>query len=340
MKTPYVLVFVFALCAAPAMAHHSRANYDSNQPIEFKGTVTRLEWKNPHVYVYLERIGPDGKKEEWMAELGSIQNLKQIGISETDLKTGDVGTISAIRDRDPNKHLLMWRNFTKADGTRLGRAPGARGTGDTAELTAQRGPGSKDFTGVWGVARGGGGRGNLERYPLTEKGKVSLETYRKEGEEGDPILNCEKHGVPRTIYAAYALEIKREPNVVHLDWEYNEVHRPVYLNQKTHPADGPRTHQGHSFGWFEGETLVVDTANFAPQKWGNGIGLDSSDQKRVVERYTLEDGGHAMRVEYTVTDPVYLSKPVTEVVRFQERPGYVVSEWKCDVAASRKHLLK
>jgi hypothetical protein len=44
----------------------------------------------------------------------------------------------------------------------------------------------------------------------------------------------------------------------------------VYLNQKTHPANAKRTHQGHSIGWFEGNTLVVDTANFAPQKWGNG----------------------------------------------------------------------
>ena len=142
MRKPHLLMLPFlALWAASASAHHSRANYDSNQPIEFKGTVTRLEWKNPHVYVYLERIAPDGKKEEWIAELGSIQNLKQIGISQADLKTGDVGTISAIRDRDPNRHLMMWRSFTKADGTRLGRSAAARTEDDLA--ATPRGPGSR-----------------------------------------------------------------------------------------------------------------------------------------------------------------------------------------------------
>src|SRR5690242_5490446 len=53
---------VFVFLGAPALAHHSQAMFDTSKEILIKGTVTRLEWKNPHIYLIVETVGPDGKR--------------------------------------------------------------------------------------------------------------------------------------------------------------------------------------------------------------------------------------------------------------------------------------
>ncbi len=66
---------------------------------------------------------------------------------------------------------------------------------------------------------------------------------------------------------------------------------------------------GHSVGWFEGDELVVETTNFTARRWGVYVGIDSSDQKQLVERYSLAEDGTVLKVLMTVTDPEYLTAP-------------------------------
>jgi hypothetical protein len=90
---------------------------------------------------------------------------------------------------------------------------------------------------------------------------------------------------------------------------------------------------------MEGDTLVVDTVGFQPAKWGIGDGLDSSEQKHVIERYVLKDDGRIMEVTYTVTDPVYLAEPFSRTHTKRLVPGYVITDFEpCDPEAARMHL--
>ena len=67
----------------------------------------------------------------------------------------------------------------------------------------------------------------------------------------------------------------------------------------------------HSIGWFEGDTLVVETTNFVADKWGSHTGVDSSEQKHLREEFMLTNDGLNLVAEITITDPVYLIEPVT-----------------------------
>ena len=85
--------------------------------------------------------------------------------------------------------------------------------------------------------------------------------------------------------------------------------RVFHLNQDA-PAGEP-SEWGHSVAWFEDDVLVVETTNFVADRWGNYMGVDSSEQKHLLERFWLSEDGMRLNTEMTITNPVYLAEPVT-----------------------------
>ena len=74
--TALTMVVGFVLATATAMAHHSfAAEFDANKPVDLKGTVTKIEWSNPHTYFYIDVTMPDGKVINWGMEMGSPNGL-------------------------------------------------------------------------------------------------------------------------------------------------------------------------------------------------------------------------------------------------------------------------
>jgi Family of unknown function (DUF6152) len=97
----YALAFGATLGCAPAWAHHSfAAEFDSKAPIEFTGTVTKVEWANPHTYFYVDVTEPDGKIDNWALELGSPNVLMRRGWTRNSLKIGDSVTVTGWRAKD------------------------------------------------------------------------------------------------------------------------------------------------------------------------------------------------------------------------------------------------
>jgi hypothetical protein len=92
---------ILLACASAASAHHSfSAIFDEKQPIEVTGTVTKVEWMNPHVWFYLDVERADGSVENWAFEMGSPNRLQRYGWHQGSMPVGQVLSVVGSRARD------------------------------------------------------------------------------------------------------------------------------------------------------------------------------------------------------------------------------------------------
>jgi hypothetical protein len=116
----------FALIAAcllaavvPVLAHHSfAAEYDNNKPLTMTGTVTKVEWMNPHARFYIDVKDQSGKVTNWEFELGSPNGLMRRGWTRNSLKEGDVVSVSGYHAKD-GSNLGNARTVNLSDGRKV-----------------------------------------------------------------------------------------------------------------------------------------------------------------------------------------------------------------------------
>ena len=113
-----------ALWSGAVIAHHSfAAEYDANKRVTLMGTITKVEWTNPHVRFYLDVKDERGTVANWELEMGSATGLMRRGWAKTLLKTGDTVTVNGYLARDGSR-LANARLITLSDGRQMnGGAP-------------------------------------------------------------------------------------------------------------------------------------------------------------------------------------------------------------------------
>jgi hypothetical protein len=120
MKRASRLVLGLALLAAPSLtAHHSfDAEFDRTKPVTLTGSVTRVDWGNPHIWVFLDVKDPSGKVSNWGVEGGAPNALFRNGWRKDSLKVGDTVTVEGSRARDGSLRANASR-VTLPDGRRV-----------------------------------------------------------------------------------------------------------------------------------------------------------------------------------------------------------------------------
>ena len=115
---PLVLAFVLALTSILAAHHSFDAEFDRNKPVTLKGAVTRVDWGNPHIWVFIDVKDPAGKVENWGVEGGAPNALFRNGWRKDSLKVGDTVTVEGFRGRDGSLRANANR-VTLPDGRRV-----------------------------------------------------------------------------------------------------------------------------------------------------------------------------------------------------------------------------
>lgn len=126
MKRFWIAALAAGLAALPALAHHSfAAEYDSSAPITLKGTVTKVEWTNPHSYVYIDVKDANGNVVNWAVEGYPPNTLRRTGFTRDLMKMGNAVTINGWKARDAANRMAA-RDVTFANGNKMFFGPTAQ----------------------------------------------------------------------------------------------------------------------------------------------------------------------------------------------------------------------
>src|SRR5512143_1599190 len=122
------------LAAAPVWAHHAfAAEFDGKKPVKLEGTVTKMEWINPHAWIHIDVKDPDGKVTSWMVECGSPNTLLRRGVTKASVTAGMEVLVDGYQSKD-GSNKANGRDVTFADGKKLFLGSSNTGApGDTPE---------------------------------------------------------------------------------------------------------------------------------------------------------------------------------------------------------------
>ena len=325
------------LTAGTAAAHHAAApHFDNTKPISIEGVVTKFALVNPHAYVYVDVTDADGNVETWNCEMNSASLLRRHGWTRDLFSPGTEVRIDGIAARrDP--HGCAFQTGTLNDGTTISRSgPISKPDAASAPMAAENTPASGDttsFAGTWittpRTRGGGGGPPGMDRFAdvLNDAGKTAAAGYDERFD--DPALSCSPSSIIRGWSEPNSVsEVTQTADQIVIRHEFMDTVRVVDLTTREHPADAEIPVTGHSVGWFEDSTLVIETVGFAAGVLLPHPGVLHSEDMRVVERLSLSENGTQLIRDYEVTDPQYFSNPYTGTNRWN-RSEIALSTYDC-----------
>jgi len=316
-----------AVLAPTSLGHHSQAMFDTSQEILLEGTVARFDWVNPHMYLLIDTIGPDGKPAQVEGEGLAITQALVDGLKREALQPGTPIVMRANPNRGGWGKQVRILDVTTEDGE---IHPFYQANSRNLSLTP-----AESLEGKWAPSRAaiGAGFGALARWPVTPEGRAAQRNLVDDG-------LCVVEPVPflAVLDEMRTIDVEDDQVVMHFDNSGDHVIRTIHMNVD-HPANVEPSLHGHSVGRWEGETLVIDTIAYTPNTSGLGGSVPSSAGKHTVERLTLTDDRTRLRYEITVEDPVYLMEPASLTVQWDHRPDLEFSppSEACDPEAAARY---
>jgi hypothetical protein len=203
--------------------------------------------------------------------------------------------------------------------------------------------GKPDLNGIWEVhgkvdadLEGKVGGKNIIVDPPDGKIPYKPEALAKKKElfakraTADPITKCWMPGIPRLIYSPYPFRIAQAADQPVIAFLSQYVHTVRNINMGGEHLDGLDLWLGDSRGHWEGDTLVVDVADFNDMTWLDGAGSHHSGMLHVVERFT-RTGPETITYEAIITDPVVLTKPfkISLPLALHTEKNFQIMEYEC-----------
>jgi hypothetical protein len=313
------------------LAHHSPARYDLQAQHSVEGTITRYEWGNPHVYLFVRETGAD---RVWTVEAYPSTAMKQYGWAKDTFAIGDRVVVVGNPGRNAASSTLFLRSVRKAGaavalydaGDAIAAPPPTpretfRATSIAGTWVSSVGPVFASFFGP-GLAAA-----------ATPQGAAAVAEFRDDA--ANPGLECVPFAPPVYMILPGFRSIEIGADRVVIRGEDAAVERTVHLGA-THDGATPSVH-GHSIGRWDGGALVVDTIEFAPHRLGNGAGLPSGPRKHLVERFALNAQG-GLDYRFELEDPDYLKQRVSGTTQWLYRPDVEYVATPCDRENAKRFL--
>jgi hypothetical protein len=337
-------ILVATLLTAPvlverAYAHHGAGLYDMTKKVALEGKVTRVEFVNPHTYVFFDVVGNDGKVIAMKCETRGATVLRRSGWSPEMFVKGTTIKVSGRAHReDPTACTVDTMTLGNTPTLERYQQLSDAKSGNRAKRTFSRlANGKPNLAGEWAqeqqvLATPPPGRGRTGLVPisqaeairagklpmpagvpgwfpppvkLTAAGEAAAEVLRKRPTSENPRLSCQ----PTSILFDWVFDgaigrITQSANVIRMEYGVG-LTRNVQMNMTAHPANIKPSRAGHSIGRWDGDTLVVDTVGFLPGSISGN--LPHSDKLHVVERFTLNPTTLELTRGIVAEDPVYFA---------------------------------
>jgi len=341
------------------LAHHSNApHFDNEVEITKTGTVSEWKFVNPHAYLYFDVKNDDDSTTTWRCETSAASALKRRGFSQDTFRVGEQVTVTGNPARREENSCFTY-DFILADGTVIDRSSilnvdeSGQVIASTAERAAYLPSGEPNISGYWwdgddnnpiggsaqapsGPPLGGGMTGmgmgmgmagqtarlaRLSNIPITPEGEKLRDEY--EFIYDDPSLQCRIANIMDALGRDESVnEIRQSDDTITILYGYMDYLRTIYLNKNEHPENLELSLGGHSIGRWEDETLIVETIGFLPSVLHPRVGIPTSDQLKIVERFTYDHDALELNREYTATDPTYLLEEFSgqDTLRISQTP--------------------
>ncbi len=330
---------VFSVAAG---AHHSTNLYfDRGDVIEIAGTLTQVEWRNPHTLLIVETTEEDGRQISWQVESRAASQLIRAGLTPDAFQVGEQTRIAGFRGRsDPTAIFLT--NILLVDGRELvvshfseprwtdnlvGSTTGFYEASTLEGLSAN----ANGLFRVWGsdaADRGGDNEGRTlwnDSYPLTSDAQAAQASWDPVAE--NPYIRC-LSGMPAIMDQPYPMEFAQEGDNILLYLEEQDTVRTIYMVADSSAGNEAGNPLGYSTGRWDGETLVVTTTNI-DWPWFDQAGVPQTDALELVERFSPSADGSALSYQVTATDSAIFTEPVILERRWIWVPGEERIPYNC-----------
>jgi hypothetical protein len=340
MTTVTRAVLVATLFTAPGLlervyAHHGAGLYEPRKNVELEGKLTRLDFVNPHSYVYFDVVR-DGKTVSMKCEMRSATTLRRSGWSPAMFKPGVSIKVTGHPHRDDPTACTV-ETLTLGNAPTLERyqqLTDGKSTNRT-KRSFRLANGKPNLAGEWAqeqhvLVTPPGGRiglvpmsqadairagklpmpeGPAGWFPppvtLTAAGRTAADALRKRSTAEDPRLTCQITSILFDwVFDGAINRITQSGNTIKMEYGAG-LTRTVHMNMTTHPANIKPSRAGHSIGRWDGDTLVVDTVGFLPGSLAGS--LPHSDKLHVVERFTLNPKTFELTRDIVAEDPLYFA---------------------------------
>ena len=333
-------VFVAAVAAvtisAPVWAHHGFGRFDPSRDIEVEGTLTGVDFVNPHAYVYFDAVGSDGEIIPMRCEMRAATVLRRSGWSAEMFVDGARVAVSGNPHRDDPASCYV-ETMAIGDAPPVERyAQLDEGSTERPDRPLRLPSGEPNITGDWAqeqylIARSPNGRGGLvpesmvaaveageieasaapnsgwgaRPVTLTEAGQAAADELRNLPPQANPRMSCQITSILFDwVFDGPINRITQGEDEITMEYGRG-LTRTIHMNMESHPSDIAPSRAGHSIGRWEGDTLVVDTVGFSPGILAGQV--VHSDELHIVERFTLDPETMALERDYVAEDALYFA---------------------------------